>query len=43
MADFRALESVNKRKTFYLLFFMAVLVWSISYLAITYLVELELE
>jgi len=36
MADFRALESVNKRKTFYLLFLMAVLVWSISYLAITY-------
>ena len=36
MADFRALESVNKRKTFLLLFFMAVLVWSISYLAITY-------
>ncbi|NBN91934.1 MAG: hypothetical protein EBV43_04575 [Actinobacteria bacterium] len=36
MADFRALESVNKRKTFLLLFFMAVLVWSISYIAITY-------
>ena len=36
MADFRALESVNKRKTFLLLFFMAVLVWCISYLAITY-------
>ncbi|NBP22635.1 MAG: hypothetical protein EBV39_04400 [Actinobacteria bacterium] len=36
MADFRALESVNKRKTFLLLFFMAVLVWSISYVAITY-------
>ncbi|NDF93805.1 MAG: hypothetical protein EB122_04525 [Actinobacteria bacterium] len=36
MADFRALESVNKRKTFLLLFFMAVLVWCISYVAITY-------
>ena len=36
MADFRALESVNKRRTFFLLFFMAVLVWSISYVAITY-------
>ncbi|MFM8502228.1 MAG: M48 family metalloprotease, partial [Actinomycetota bacterium] len=36
MADFRALESVNKRRTFFLLFFMAVLVWCISYVAITY-------
>lgn len=35
MADFRALEAANKRKTFLLLLFMAVLVWGISYTAIS--------
>ena len=34
MADFRALQSVNRRKTFFLLFFMGVLVWFIAYIAI---------
>jgi len=35
MSDFRALEASNKRKTFFLLFFMGVLVWCISYVAIS--------
>ena len=35
MANFRALQSANRRKTFFLLFFMGVLVWVISYIAIT--------
>jgi heat shock protein HtpX len=34
MANFRALQSVNRRKTFFLLFFMGVLVWFIAYIAI---------
>ena len=34
MADFRAMESANKRKTFALLFFMGVLVWFIAHIAI---------
>ncbi len=34
MANFRALQSVNRRKTFLLLFFMGVLVWFIAYIAI---------
>jgi heat shock protein HtpX len=34
MANFRALQSVNRRKTFFLLFFMGVLVWFIVYIAI---------
>lgn len=35
MSDFRVLEASNKRKTFFLLFFMGVLVWCISYVAIS--------
>ena len=35
MANFRALQSANRRKTFFLLFFMGVLVWFISYIAIS--------
>lgn len=35
MANFRALQSANRRKTFFLLFFMGVLVWLISYVAIS--------
>lgn len=35
MANFRALQSANRRKTFFLLFFMGVLVWFISYVAIS--------
>lgn len=35
MSNFRALQSANRRKTFFLLFFMGVLVWVISYIAIT--------
>ena len=35
MSDFRAMQSANKRKTFLLLFFMAVLVWFIAYIAIS--------
>ncbi len=35
MSNFRALQSANRRKTFFLLFFMGVLVWAISYIAIT--------
>lgn len=34
MANFRALQSANRRKTFFLLFFMGVLVWLIAYVAI---------
>jgi heat shock protein HtpX len=34
MANFRALESANRRKTFFLLFFMGLLVWGIAYFAI---------
>ena len=34
MANFRALQSVNRRKTFFLLFFIGVLVWFIAYIAI---------
>ena len=34
MANFRALESANRRKTFLLLFFMGLLVWGIAYIAI---------
>jgi heat shock protein HtpX len=34
MANFRALQSANRRKTFFLLFFMGLLVWLISYVAI---------
>jgi heat shock protein HtpX len=34
MANFRALQNVNRRKTFFLLFFMGVLVWLIAYIAI---------
>jgi len=34
MANFRALQSVNRRKTFFLLFFMGLLVWLIAYIAI---------
>jgi len=34
MANFRALQSVNRRKTFFLLFSMGVLVWFIAYIAI---------
>ena len=34
MANFRALQSVNRRKTFFLLFFMGALVWFIAYIAI---------
>ena len=34
MANFRALESANRRKTFFLLFFMGLLVWGIAYIAI---------
>jgi heat shock protein HtpX len=36
MASFRAMESANKRRTFLLLFFMAILVWIIAYIAIAY-------
>ena len=32
--SFRALQSANKRKTFFLLFFMGILVWLIAYVAI---------
>ena len=35
MTDFRAMQSANKRKTFFLLFFMGVLVWFIAYIAIS--------
>jgi heat shock protein HtpX len=35
MSNFRALQSANRRKTFFLLFFMGVLVWFISYIAIS--------
>ena len=35
MSDFRAMQSANKRKTFFLLFFMALLVWFIAYIAIS--------
>ena len=35
MANFRALQSSNRRKTFFLLLFMGVLVWLISYVAIS--------
>ena len=35
MSDFRAMQSANKRKTFLLLFFMALLVWLIAYVAIS--------
>lgn len=35
MANFRALQTSNRRKTFFLLFFMGVLVWLISYVAIS--------
>jgi heat shock protein HtpX len=35
MADFRAMQSANKRKTFFLLVFMAILVWIIAYVAIS--------
>jgi len=35
MANFRALEAANKRKTFGLLFFMGLLVWLIAYVAIS--------
>ena len=35
MANFRALQNVNRRKTFFLLFFMGVLVWLIAYIAIS--------
>lgn len=35
MANFRALQTANRRKTFFLLFFMGVLVWLISYVAIS--------
>ncbi len=35
MSDFRAMQSANKRKTFLLLFFMAVLMWFIAYIAIS--------
>ena len=34
MANFRALERANRRKTFFLLFFMGLLVWGIAYIAI---------
>ncbi|MFM7873798.1 MAG: hypothetical protein ACKO8Y_04170, partial [Actinomycetota bacterium] len=34
MSNFRALQSSNRRKTFFLLFFMGVLVWVIAYVAI---------
>ncbi len=34
MANFRALQNVNRRKTFFLLFFMGLLVWLIAYIAI---------
>jgi heat shock protein HtpX len=34
MANFRALQNVNRRKTFFLLFFMGALVWLIAYIAI---------
>ena len=35
MSDFRAMQSANKRKTFFLLLFMALLVWFIAYIAIS--------
>ena len=35
MSNFRALQSSNRRKTFFLLLFMGVLVWLISYVAIS--------
>ena len=35
MANFRAQQAANRRKTFFLLLFMAVLVWLISYVAIS--------
>ena len=35
MSDFRAMQSANKRKTFFLLFFMGLLVWFIAYIAIS--------
>ena len=35
MANFRALEAANKRKTFGLLFFMGLLVWLIAYVVIS--------
>jgi len=35
MSDFRAMQSANKRRTFFLLFFMAILVWIIAYVAIS--------
>lgn len=35
MANFRALQSANRRKTFFLLFFMGALVWFIAYIAIS--------
>ena len=35
MANFRAQQAVNKRRTFILLFFMGILVWVIAYVAIS--------
>ena len=35
MSDFRAMQSANKRRTFFLLFFMGILVWVIAYVAIS--------
>jgi len=35
MANFRALQAANKRKTFGLLFFMGLLVWLLAYVAIS--------
>jgi heat shock protein HtpX len=35
MADFRAMQSKNKQKTFLLIFVMGILVWFISYIAIS--------
>jgi len=35
MASFRAAQSANKRKTFFLLLFMGVLVWLIAYVAVS--------
>ena len=35
MASFRAAQASNKRKTFFLLFFMGVLVWLIAYVAVS--------
>lgn len=35
MANFRSLQTANRRKTFFLLFFMGLLVWLIAYVAIS--------